>query len=148
MSIRLGKVKDTEFSEIFVIVKTGLFEYVDAVFGWDDTYQKNRLSTEYDSHWYHWLYHDNERVGLACFKFKQDDLHLHLLILLPEFQGKGVGFLAMLHLEEIAKEQGCQQITLSSFTCNTRAVNFYKKRGYHITLTETDFYSMALVLND
>jgi len=145
--IRLEKVKETEFSEIFAIVKTALFEYIDTVFGWDDAFQKKRLK-DYEPNWYHWLYQDNQRIGLVCFKFKHDELHLHLLILLPKFQGKGLGALAMLHLKEIAKGQGCQRITLSSFNSNKRAVSFYKKLGYQITLTETEFYSMTLVLNE
>ncbi len=146
--IRLEEVKATEFSEVFAIVKTALFEYVDAVFGWDDRYQKTRLSNDYEAHWYHWLYQDNERIGLVCFKFKDDSLHLHLLIIFPESQGRGAGTFAMLHLKEIAKGQGCQRITLSSFNRNKRAVNFYKKLGYQVTQAETDFYSMTLVLND
>jgi len=145
--IRLEKVKVTEFPEVFAIVKTALFEYIDTVFGWDDTFQKNRLSHDYEPHWYHWLYYDNQRIGLVCFKFKHDELHLHLLILLPKLQGRGLGALAMLYLEGIGKKQGCQRITLSSFICNKRAVDFYKKLGYQVTLTESDFYSMTLMLS-
>ncbi len=140
--IRLEKVKETEISEIFAIVKTALFEYIDTVFGWDDTFQKNRLSHDYEVHWYHWLYLKNKRIGLVCFKFKDDCLHLHLLIIFPEFQGRGLGTLVMLHLEEIAKGQACHQISLSSFKQNKRALTFYEKRGYQKVKIESDFYVM------
>lgn len=142
MQIKFVTVKDTEFSDVFTIVKTALFEYVKAVFGWDDEFQKHRLRHDYDIHWYHWLYLNDKRIGLVCFKCAQNELHLHLLILLPNFQGKGLGTLVMMQLQEMAKIKACQQITLSSFKLNKKALLFYENLGYQRVKIESDFYTM------
>ena len=45
--LRLETVLSSEFGDLFDCVKQGIFEHVDNVFGWDDEFQRNRLSNDY-----------------------------------------------------------------------------------------------------
>ena len=147
MLIRLENIKENEFHQVFPIVKDALFPYVDDVYGWDDGFQKSRLKNDYELSWYHWLYDQDDRIGLVCFKTWHRIFHLHLLILLPEFRGEGLGHQIMLHLKKTAIQEACTAITLSSFIQNHSAVRFYQKLGYSVTSKEEHFYSMGLEID-
>lgn len=147
MKMSIQVLKEIELDEILPVVKNGIYEFVEAVFGWDDGFQKTRLLNEYDACWYHWVFYNNQKVGLVCFKFLKNNLHLHFLILFPEFQGKGIGVLVMEYLHNLARQESSYAITLSSFITNDRAVNFYKKLGYQVILKEDDFYNMAFTID-
>ncbi|GAM75109.1 histone acetyltransferase HPA2 [Vibrio ishigakensis] len=61
-------ITQDEWPQVFAIYKQALFEHVEAVFGWDEAFQKQRLAHEYDPKWFHWVYQGSDRVGLVCFK--------------------------------------------------------------------------------
>ena len=145
MKIELKAVCEFEFESIFTVVKQGLYAHVDAVFGWDDDFQRNRLRSDYQADWYYWIYSESNPVGLVCFKPYNNSLHLHLLIILPEHQNKKLGKATMLFLHDLAKSEGRQSITLYSFRKNEQAIKFYLKLGYKVTKTEENFLSLEWV---
>ena len=147
MLIRVEKVKEDEFELIFPMVKNALFPYVDAVYGWNDEFQQARLRNDYEPAWYHWLYDNQDKIGMVCFKKSHGLLHLHLLIILPEYQGRGLGAEVMDHLGQLARQNTCNKITLSCFIENQRAVKFYQTLGYQIILEEEHFFSFELDVN-
>ncbi|MCG6264779.1 GNAT family N-acetyltransferase, partial [Vibrio vulnificus] len=133
-----------EFESLFSVVKQGLYSHVDAVFGWCDEFQVNRLKNDYEPHWFHWVYLNNTQVGMLCFKPYENALHVHLLILFPEFQNQQLGGRVMNVVLEMAREQGRSHVTLSSFTRNESAVRFYKSLGYKVTESDENFLSLSL----
>ncbi|WP_052702155.1 GNAT family N-acetyltransferase [Marinomonas sp. S3726] len=114
MKIRIQAVKESEFQQIFSSVKQALFDYIEAVYGWDGDFQQNRLRNDYGPVWYHWLYEKNTRVGLVCYRKKENRLHLHLMIIFPQFQGNGMGRHAMDFLIQQARRMVCKQVSLGS----------------------------------
>jgi len=127
---------------VFSLVKQELYSYIDAVFGWDDTFQRRRLETEYQPDWFYWIHIANERAGMVCFKPYNNAYHVHFLIVEPKKQGRGTGCLVMEYLHKLAYQEQRESITLSSFVHNSRAISFYKNLGYQITDSEDDFVSM------
>lgn len=47
MDIELINVPQSEFEQVFTAVKEGIFPYVEALFGWDDQFQRDRLTSSY-----------------------------------------------------------------------------------------------------
>ncbi|GAM71559.1 histone acetyltransferase HPA2 [Vibrio sp. JCM 19236] len=141
-------ITQDEWPQIFAIYKQALFEHVEAVFGWDEAFQKQRLVQEYDQKWFHWVYHGRDRVGLICFKPTKHAIHLHLLILLPDYQGQGLGKGVMQLIERLALESHKTCVTLSSFTRNQVAIHFYQKLGYLQIEQDSDFISMQKLILD
>ncbi|BCL69934.1 N-acetyltransferase [Vibrio nigripulchritudo] len=146
MEIKLNQVVESEFEAVLSVVKEGLFSHVDAVFGWDDQFQRELLSNDYEPHWFYWVYRGSQRVGMLCFKPYDNAYHVHLLIVIPEFQGQGVGKCIMDHVHHLAKHELRDNVTLSSFMRNEKAVKFYKQLGYEIKEADEHFYSLALEL--
>ena len=145
--IQLQLVANSEFEELFACVKQGIFEHVDNVFGWDDEFQHNRLLNDYQPSWFHWVYRGKEKIGLVCFKPYDNAYHIHLLIISPQYQDQSLGKKVMSLIHEKAHQEQRNQVTLSSFRNNTRAIRFYQSLGYQvIDDSDEDFVGMALNL--
>lgn len=144
MKINLVPVKNQEFDTLFSVVKQGLYSHVDTVFGWCDHFQRERLINEYDPHWFNWIYVEEMCVGMLCFKPYEDAIHVHMLVIFPEFQKRKFGEKVMKHVHEIARKQKRNQVTLSSFVCNESATKFYKSLGYQVMPdSDENFLSLA-----
>ena len=84
------------------------------------------------------IYLDNQLVGEVDYQI--DPRHLHkkergtawIGIVLGEeiARGKGIGYLALQHLEDRIKQQGLQRIELGVFEFNTQAIKLYRRAGY------------------
>jgi len=147
--LRLEAVLSSEFDELFDCVKQGIFEHVNNVFGWDDEFQRNRLSNDYHSSWFHWVYRDSQKVGLTCFKPYDNAYHIHLLIIFPQNQSQNIGQQVMMLIHNKARIEQRNQVTLSSFRCNSRAIQFYEGLGYQVVdISDEDFVGMTLSLNN
>ncbi|KJF94706.1 histone acetyltransferase [Photobacterium angustum] len=144
MDIQLKQIEIDDFESLFSIVKQGLYTHIDDVFGWCDEFQFNRLKNDYEPHWFYWIYLNKIQVGMLCFKPYENALHVHLLIVFPEYQNQKLGERVMNMLHEIAREQGRSHVTLSSFTRNVSAVRFYKSLGYKVTESDENFLSLSL----
>lgn len=143
MNICLDLVHSHEFDQLFFAMKQGLFPYIDAVFGWDDDFQKKRLLNEYQPDWFYWIKQGSVLVGLLCFKPYDHAYHVHFLIVFPEYQAKGVGTAVMDYVHTLAKEEGRKEVTLSSFRSNKNALRFYKKLGYQTIQEDEHFLSLS-----
>ena len=58
------------------------------------------------------------------------------LIISNRVRGKGYGQKLIDAMEEYLKSKGCEDILISVFGYNDPALNFYKKKGYHIRMYE------------
>jgi len=146
VTLKLEQVKQQEFEAMFSCLKQGIFPYVEAVFGWDDIFQRERIMNNYELAWFHWVYRDGDRVGMVCFKEYDNALHVHFLILEEQYQSQGLGKALMEQLEKQARHEELEKLTLSSFICNSRAVAFYQSIGYQITESDEHFHSLTLPL--
>lgn len=148
-NIQFRLVSNSEFEDLFAFVKPGLFIHVDNGFGWDDDFQRQRLLNDYHPSWFHWIYREKERVGLVCFKPYDNAYHIHLLIIYPQYQGKMFGKEVMSLIHNKAHQEQRNQVTLSSFRSNARAISFYQALGYQVVdKCDEDFLGMALCLKN
>ncbi|WP_217519951.1 GNAT family N-acetyltransferase [Vibrio metschnikovii] len=144
MDIKLVPVELEEFDNLFSVVKQALYSHVDAVFGWSDDFQFNRLKNDYEFSWFHWVERADQRIGLLCFKPYDNALHVHLLVVFPEFQRQSFGRDIMNHVHNLALVQRRSHVTLSSFIRNDSAVRFYKSLGYQLVDSDENFLSLSL----
>ena len=143
MDIELADVPKSEFEGVFTAIKQGIYPYVESVFGWDDEFQRERLSHVYQPQWFSWILQGGERVGLLCCKPYDDALHVHLLIIFPRYQGRQLGSAVMARLHREAASEGRHRVTLSSFTANQRAIEFYRRLGYQAVAEEPAFVFLS-----
>jgi len=143
MDIELADVPKSEFEGGFAAIKQGIYPYVESVFGWDDEFQRERLSRVYQPQWFSWILQGGERVGLLCCKPYDNALHVHLLIISPQYQGRQLGSAVMERLHREAEREGKSRVTLSSFTRNQGALRFYERLGYKVVEGDQEFVSLS-----
>lgn len=147
MDVKLVPLAEEEFDSLFTVVKQGLHTHVEAAFGWCDRFQRQRLKTDYQPQWFYWAYVGGERVALLCFKPYDNALHIHLLIVFPEFQNQKLGTRIMQHVHELARVQGRDAVTLSSFTSNQSAIRFYQSLGYKVIQSDHQFQCLSFAVS-
>jgi ribosomal protein S18 acetylase RimI-like enzyme len=94
------------------------------------------------------IYQDDSLAGFYWIEEREDTLHLHGLILYPEFQGQGIGTAVLTMLADHYAGR-MEQIELGVYQGNTGAIRLYKKMGFQITrsLGELNFFIMQKPLN-
>ncbi|MGI2658507.1 GNAT family N-acetyltransferase [Vibrio cholerae] len=147
MDIKLRPIESEEFDSLFSVVKQGIYSHVDAVFGWDDDFQRKRLKRDYDPSWFYWVQQGGQRIGMLCFKPYDNVIHVHLLVVFPEFQNQKLGEKIMSYVHKLADAEGRNRVTLSSFIRNEAAVRFYKSLGYQLIDSDEHFYSLSLQIS-
>ena len=65
-----------------------------------------------------------------CFKPDGESLHLHWIVIFPEWRVKGFGEAVMALIERLAVDASKQSVSLSCFKSNDRARAFYGRLGY------------------
>lgn len=91
-----------------------------------------------DGHVSYLVYANEELVGEMNYivdpphllKHKKGSAWIGISIGAASARGKGIGVLAMQHLENEIRAAGCIRIELGVFEYNTRAIKLYKKMGY------------------
>ena len=145
LPLRYSPILPSEAETQFSVIKEALYSHVEAVFGWDDEFQRQRINNDYQPDWFYWIHDQDERVGLVCYKPYQQAYHVHLLIVFPQYQNQKLGYRVMRDIQDLAIKEERETITLSSFRRNQQAIAFYQRLGYQITDdSEADFVSLAL----
>ena len=90
------------------------------------------------------IYHDGKAVGFTMFAFDEeyedenDRYWLWRFMIDEKLQGKGIGSTALKAIIEYFKENGANNIRLSTKQSNTNALNLYRKAGFKDTGEEID----------
>lgn len=79
-----------------------------------------------------------EIIGSSWMTFDGRRMHLHHIGVLPNYQNKGYGKLLTMESLKFAKEKG-YQIKLEVHQSNKKAIDIYKKLGFHF-LGDYDVY--------
>ena len=90
LSLRKANANDSEF--VFTVKKAAFREYVEQVWGWDDSYQKELHNRRFDSQELRIIQFRGIDIGFLSTFNTSDALKVNQLFILPEYQGKGIGF--------------------------------------------------------
>jgi ribosomal-protein-alanine N-acetyltransferase len=81
-----------------------------------------------------------EIIGFAIMRYGEEDAHLELLAVAPQYRRAGVGQLLLDWLEECARVAGIFNVTLEVRVANEGAQSFYKQLGYRALLQLPGYY--------
>lgn len=84
---------------------------------------------------------DERIIGLITYVQKEDEIEI--ISLDSTVEGKGIGSALVEKVEQVAKEQHIQKISLVTTNDNVKALKFYQKRGYRITAIIRDAVNEA-----
>ena len=73
---------------------------------------------------------DNQIGGFVICSVKADNLHIHRLAVLPEYQGKKIGSALLNHVCELCLKQNVRSVMLQVKKFNIEGQKFYERYGF------------------
>ena len=127
LKFRKAQTIDSEF--VFAVKKAAFREYVEQIWGWDDTYQKDLHNRRFTSQDLRIIQFRGTDVGFLSTSKTSDTLNVNQIYILPEYQGRGIGAACMRRIiDDTNLEQ--KPVTLQVLKINTRAAAFYQRLGF------------------
>ncbi len=83
---------------------------------------------------------DEEIAGFAIMRFGDDQAHLFLLAVQPEYRRTGIGRSMMAWLEKSCRTAGIQAVRLEVRSSNRVAMRFYQRLGYRLLGKVAGYY--------
>ena len=124
------KFKKEDGESLVEILRKNMFDYVIRHYGeWKD--DSLRSAIEDSSTHIRVFERKGEIIGFFWTEPMKDFLELLEIHVAPPHQGKGIGGQMMREMEQLAKEEGFDEVRLWVFKENP-AVSFYKRLGYNI----------------
>ena len=139
LKVRKAQATDSEF--VFAVKKAAFREYVEQIWGWEDTYQRDLHNRRFDSQDIRIVQFDGTDVGFLSTRNTPDTFKVDQLYILPEYQGKGIGAACMKRIIEDAKREQ-KPVTLQVLKINTRATAFYQRLGFTIVDENATHFQM------
>lgn len=124
---------------IYNIKRESIKSYVETVWGWDETYQKNTFEKDFREI-RHQLIVLDDIAGYVAMKETEKGIHLNEIHLIVSFQGRGIGSTL---LEELKRKH--HHITLGCFKQNIRAKAFYLKQNFEIVGESETHYMLEYI---
>ena len=127
LNVRKAQATDSEF--VFAVKKAAFREYVERIWGWDDTYQKELHNRRFASQDLRIIQFNRTDVGFLSTSSTRDTLKVDQIYILPEYQGRGIGAACMRDIINDANQEQ-KSVTLQVLRINTRATAFYQRLGF------------------
>lgn len=89
---------------------------------------------------------DGQRVGIIhVVEKKQETVKISPLIVSTDYRGKlGIGSMLLKHAEDFARNHGARQLYCTVASPNKKALQFFLRKGFHITGTAKDHYKQGV----
>ncbi len=143
LNIRKAQLNDSEF--VFTVKKTAFREYVEQVWGWDDSYQRELHDRRFAAQDIRIIQFCGIDVGFLATSRTRATLKVNQLYILPEYQERGIGSACMTRVLDDANLRQ-QPVVLQVLKVNTRGTAFYQRLGFTIVgETPTHFHMKKMV---
>ena len=129
LRLRTAQVNDSEF--VFSVKKAAFREYVEQVWGWDDTCQRQLHDKRFGSQDVRIIRFGESDVGFLATSHGTHVLKVNQLFILPEFQGRGIGSACMTGMMDEAEIER-KSVVLQVLKVNARGIAFYRRLGFSV----------------
>jgi GNAT superfamily N-acetyltransferase len=148
MNNNKAKIKYTPTTEkdraFFIHVHhTAYRDTIEEMFGWDEERQDQLANRPFDEGGIHIVWHDDERIGVVGWEYREDHLWLKELFLLPEYQGLGIGSQIIKNTIKQARSLA-KDVRLRTLKANLRAKELYERHGFEVTEATDIHWNMVL----
>ena len=139
LSIRKAQTTDSEF--VFAVKKAAFREYVEQIWGWEDTYQRELHNRRFASQDIRIIQFHGTDIGFLSTSITPDTFKVDQIYILPEYQGKGIG---AAYMKRVIDDANLEQkpVTLQVLKINTRATAFYQRLGFRIVDENATHFQM------
>ena len=139
VSLRRAYASDSEF--VFTVKKAAFREYVEQIWGWDDSYQRQLHNRRFAAQDFRIIQFREVDVGFLAISHTSDMLKINQLFILPEYQGRGIGSACMTRIIDNANLEQ-KPVVLQVLKVNTRGIAFYQRLGFTIVNESSTHFQM------
>ncbi len=134
LTLRKATVSDSEFA--FQVKKLALGNHIDQVWGWEEAEQRKLHERRFASQDFSVIQLLDTDVGILATVHEHDALRINQLLILPDYQHRGIGRACM---EQIMSEATASKypVKLQVMKVNHQALAFFKRLGFE-RIGETD----------
>ncbi len=144
--LKVHKAQATDSEFVFAVKKAAFREYVEQIWGWDDTYQRDLHNRRFASQDLRIIQFHGTDVGFLSTSNTSDTFKINQLYILPEYQGRGIGAACMRRIiDDVNLEQ--KPVTLQVLKINTRATAFYQRLEFTIVEENSTHFQMKRLGN-
>lgn len=140
-ALKIRKARATDSGFVFAAKKAAFREYVEQIWGWDDTYQKELHNRRFASQNLRIIQFNGTDVGFISTSNSPDTLKVNQIYILPDYQGRGIGTACMRGIIDDANFEQ-KPVTLQVLRINTRATAFYERLGFTIVDENATHFQM------
>ena len=133
------KAQNYDLDLTFTIKRNALSEYLEQLWGWNQEAQYEFHQEHFNPNNFQIIEVSNSPIGYLETQQSKDFLFLSNLMILKEFQGKGIGKSI---LEDLLKYNSC--IELEVLKVNFLAKRFYEHSGFIVIEEKEDVFRMKL----
>jgi len=129
MNLKLRKATSHDSEFTYQTKKAAFKEYVNKVWGWDETEQRKMHERRFTEQDVYIIQHSGIDVGFLEKVNESDCVIVNQIYILPEYQSKGIGTACMM---SIIEEAGALNLAvqLQVLKVNDRAITFYDRLGF------------------
>ncbi len=117
-------------------------QFVAEIWGWNQAWQRSDFNQHFDPENITLVLVGNELVGYCQVEDQGKVLFIRMLLLIPEYQSKGIGSYLISAVIESARAQS-KDVSLQVFKVNKRARRFYEHHGFRVTNTTPSSFTMT-----
>ena len=144
--LKVHKAQATDSEFVFAVKKAAFREYVEQIWGWDDTYQRDLHNRRFASQDLRIIQFHGTDVGFLSTSNTSDTFKINQLYILPEYQGRRIGAACMRRIiDDVNLEQ--KPVTLQVLKINTRATAFYQRLEFTIVEENSTHFQMKRLGN-
>ena len=138
ITIRIATPNDYEF--LYELNSKTMREYVQATWGWDETWQQNHFKENFQSEANKIIMLNSQDIGRIELFNRTDEVRIGNIQILPEHQNKGIGNVIMLKIIQQAQDRK-QCVTLQVLKVNP-ARRFYERLGFSVESEDDAHFKM------
>jgi ribosomal protein S18 acetylase RimI-like enzyme len=127
IALRPATPADNEFC--FQLHKAAMGAYVTAIWGWDDTVQRQFHARGFVPDRWQIITADGMDIGILIVEHRPTEVYLARIEIHPDHQGRGIGTALIHQLLDDARQRG-QRLVLDVLAVNHRARAFYRRHGF------------------
>ena len=131
MELRFRTARPTDSEFVFTTKEAAFREYVEQVWGWDDSDQRELNDRRFGSQDVRIIRSGEVDVGFMATSRSFNTLKVDQLYILPEYQGRGIGSACMTGIMEEAEIEQ-RSIGLQVLKVNVRGIAFYRRLGFAV----------------
>ena len=139
-SLRPAAQDDFEF--LYCLHVITMREYIETTWGWQEAWQQEHFTRKFDPARRQIIQIAGQDAGVLTVEWRDNELYIGLIELLPEFQGIGIGTAVITDICTQAHQQN-HLVSLHVLKTNDPARRLYERLGFTIVADEEIRYKMT-----